>query len=38
MGFLRNILGIFNTKLMGDEIVDTQYRDVPAVQTLKPTP
>lgn len=24
MGFLRNIRGIFNTKLMGEEIVDTQ--------------
>jgi len=26
MGFLRNIRGIFNTKLMGEEIVDRQLR------------
>ncbi len=26
MGFLRNIRGIFNPKLMGEEIVDTQLR------------
>jgi hypothetical protein len=26
MGFLKNIQGIFNTKVMGEEIVDTQVR------------